>query len=143
MAYAEQMSRKLLTQDLETHFLTKHPKREVKSTDLTMIMVTILNREHNATKRKMCGKNDITSRHYTKYLHSRIHPNYVWVYFAMELRLVALGNSAMKVFTNRPTGYLQVYKATLTTAITLTIKNNCWKNMSLDTSNLFKCTMQD
>ena len=42
----------------------------------------------------------------------------------MELRLVALGNSAMKVFTNRPTGYLQVYKATLTTAISLTIKNN-------------------
>ena len=127
MAYAEQMSRQLLMQDLETHLLTNHPKREVKSTDLTMIMVTILNREHNATKRKMCGKNDITSRHYIKYLHSRIYPNYVWVYFAMELRLVALGNSAMKVFTNRPTGYLQMYKATLTTAISLTIRKQLEK----------------
>ena len=96
MAYAEQMSRKLLTQDLETHLLTYHPKREVKSTDLTMTMVTILKREHNATKRKMCGKNDITSRHYIKYLHSRIHPNFVWVYIAMELRLVALGNTAIE-----------------------------------------------
>ena len=36
MAYAEQMSRKQLMQDLETHFFTNHPKREVKSTDLTM-----------------------------------------------------------------------------------------------------------
>ena len=140
MAYAEQMSRKQLMQDLETHLFTNHPKREVKSTDLTMTIFTILKRENDATKRKMCGKNDITSRHYIKYLHSRIYPNYVWVYFAMELRLVALGNSAMKVFTNRPTGYLQVYKATLTTAISLTIKNN-WKNMSLDTSNLLECTM--
>ena len=96
MAYAEQMSRQLLMQDLETHLLTKHPKREVKSTDLTMTMVTILNSEHNATKRKMCGKNDITSRHYIKYLHSCIHPNYVWVYIAMELRLVALGNTAIE-----------------------------------------------
>ena len=55
-----------------------------------------MKREHDATKRKMCGKNNITSRHYIKYLHSRIYPNYVWVYFAMELRLVALGNSAIE-----------------------------------------------
>ena len=96
MAYAEQMSRKLLMQDLETHLLTNHPKREVKSTDLTMTMVTILKRENDATKRKMCGKNDITSRHYIKYLHSRIYPNYVWVYIAMESRLVALGNTAIE-----------------------------------------------
>ena len=33
MAYAEQMSRKLLMQGPETHLLTYHPKREVKSTD--------------------------------------------------------------------------------------------------------------
>ena len=73
-----------------------HPKREVKSTDLTKTMVTILKREHDATKRKMCGKNNITSRHYIKYLHSRIYPNYVWVYIAMESRLVALGNTAIE-----------------------------------------------
>ena len=96
MAYAEQMSRKLLMQDLETHLLTNHPKREVKSTDLTMTMVTILKSENDATKRKMCGKNNITSRHYIKYLHSRIHSNFVWVYIAMELRLVALGNTAIE-----------------------------------------------
>ena len=100
MAYAEQMSRKLLMQDLETHLLTNHPKREVKSTDLTMTMVTILKRENDATKRKMCGKNDITSRHYIKYLHSRIYPNLIWVYIAMELRLVALGNSAIEGIHN-------------------------------------------
>ena len=100
MAYAEQMSRKQLMQDLETHLLTNHPKREVKSTDLTMTMVTILKREHDATKRKMCGKNDITSRHYIKYLHSRIYPNLIWVYIAMELRLVALGNSAIEGIHN-------------------------------------------
>ena len=96
MAYAEQMSRKLLMQGPETHLLTYHPKREVKSTDLTMTMVTIMKREYDATKRKMCGINDITSRHYINYLHSRIYPNYVWVYFAMELRLVALGNLAIE-----------------------------------------------
>ena len=113
-------------QDLETHLLNNHPKREVKSTDLTMTMVTTLKRENDATKRKMCGKNNITSRHYIKYLHSRIYPimygfispwNYVLSRQAIRLQ---------KVFTNRPTGYLQVYKATLTTAISLTIKNN-WK----------------
>ena len=49
----------------------------------------------------MCGKNNITSRHYIKYLHSRIYPNYVWVYFAMELRLVALGNLAIEGIHNR------------------------------------------
>ena len=86
--------------DLETHLLTNHPKREVKSTDLTMTMVTILKRENDATKRKMCGKNDITSRHYIKYLHSRIYPNLIWVYIAMELRLVALGNSAIEGIHN-------------------------------------------
>ena len=94
------MSRKILMQDLETHLFTNHPKREVKSTDLTKTMVTILKREHDATKRKMCGKNNITSRHYIKYLHSRIYPNYVWVYFAMELRLVALGILAIEGIHN-------------------------------------------
>ena len=72
----------------------------MKSTDLTKTMVTTLKREHDATKRKMCGKNNITSRHYINYPHSRIYPNFVWVYFVMELRVVALGNLAIEGIHN-------------------------------------------
>ena len=134
------MSRKLLVQDLETHLFTKHPRREVKSTDLTKTMVAILKRKHDATKRKVCGKNNITSRHNIKYLHSRIYPNFVRVFF--ELRLVALGNLAIEGIHN-PSDRISSSVSSYLNNSYITYYQKQLENMSLDTSNLFECAMKD